>query len=341
MSQPTLFSKKRIALLVVALVVVWGIGVPWWQTPREPVYQGKKLSSWFHPEPRLTREQLRSLGPGAVAWLAYQVAQSESWDEVDLPHNASIFRHYELRLRQRLGDERLFNAEHVHFEAIVALGDLGPDAAPAIPALIKAVGDGSNDSRLVAAEVLAEMGPVSWPAITEAIRHDTSVRRRCILLEKLECRWSVETAPPLQSAELVQIVAFLVSEFHESDPNVRAYAASAFKQCAVEFGDFPQFDEGIRAAVKELPGLSNDELRLAAYGLGNFSEYTSASVPALTALARTHDDITRACITAALTVLDRNNPRWPAALHEFTHSKNEKLADFAERALTFAERPKP
>lgn len=341
MFRPPLFFKSRIALVVVIVAaVVWGFGVPWWQTPREPVYQGKKLSWWFDHEPRLTRDQLRTLGPGAVAWLAYQVANSESWDEEDLPHNASVFRRYELRLREKLGDERLFKAEHVHFGAIVTLGDMGEDAAPAIPALIKAVGDGSNDSRLVAAEVLAAMGPVSWPAISEAIRHDTSVRRRITLLDKLESRWQEETAPPLEAAELVQIVALLVSEFHDPNPDVRDYAVTAFEKCAQEWGDYPPFDDGIRAGVEELPRLSNEELRLATYGLNSFAveDYTTAAVPALTALADTPDEITRACIAAALAVLDRDNPRWPAVLQDFTHSKNEELADFAKRALIHAGR---
>lgn len=305
--------------------------------PAEPVYQGKRLSMWFTDgSERLTGEQLRTLGPGAIKWLAYQAAQSRLWNPHDVPSEASMFTKIELWVRRKSGRDPLTKADRVNFEAIVALENLGPYAAPAVPALIKVVRDGENDSRLTAPHALAAIGPASWPAVAEAIRHGTRMQR-LILIDKLPVRFS-EGAPPQSGAEFTQMVALLLSMLHDHDIDIRGYAGSALKECVEARSGSPEFNAGIRAGAEELARLSNDERKMIAGVFAWLKLDAIAAAPALRALVDTDDKMTRAYILGALAVIEPDNTRWPALLREFAASPDKYLAKIAEDALIHAGR---
>jgi HEAT repeat protein len=67
------------------------------------------------------------------------------------------------------------------YEAAVALGHLGADAEPAVPALRGALGHADRDVTRAAARSLAEIGPAAVPALQEALKHDdANVRRSAV-----------------------------------------------------------------------------------------------------------------------------------------------------------------
>src|SRR5262245_34730789 len=110
----------------------------------EPVYHMKPLSWWLPigSSHRLTDDQLRSWGPGAVDWRAYQVAKSRRTDLKDARSDTPLSQRARLWAYQKLDLDPMTEADSIHFGAVLALKQLGPDAARAVPALLKAVRDG-------------------------------------------------------------------------------------------------------------------------------------------------------------------------------------------------------
>ncbi|MEA3208560.1 MAG: hypothetical protein QOE70_1617 [Chthoniobacter sp.] len=307
------------------------------RVPSEPIYQGKPLSQWFTDgSERLTGTQLRTLGPGAIKWLTYQAAQSRLWNPDDVPSDASLFTRLELWTHGKLHDDPLTKRDIVNFEAIEALEALGPDAASAVPALIKVVRDGDNDNRLTAPNALAAIGPASWPAVSEAIRHGTH-RQRLVLIMKLPVRFS-EIAPPQSGAEFSEMLALLLSMVHDPDPYIRGYAGSALKKCVEVRRGSPEFAAGIRAGAGELAHLPNEERKFIADVFSGLGLDAVASAPALEALVDIGNRMTRAHILGALAVVEPDNPRWPALLHEGVASPDKELSSFSEDALIRAGR---
>jgi len=69
-------------------------------------------------------------------------------------------------LAEALSDPR----EGVRFGAAQALADMGPAAAPAVPALIQALSDSSPDVRERSAMALGEIGPAASPAVPALVQ---------------------------------------------------------------------------------------------------------------------------------------------------------------------------
>jgi hypothetical protein len=328
--------RKRAALLG-AVIVGAAVGAWWVIVPPEPVYQGKRLSDWmFGSSERLNREQLQTLGPGAVTWLSYQARQSRPGMGDPFLGEASKLTKLRVWLREKFHRDAPTKADSVPFESVVALEALGPDAALAVPALIDVVRCGEHDSRLVACEALATIGPASWPAVAAAIRHGTQTQR-LLLIEKLERRLS-ENVPPQGANELTEMVVLLFESMHDSDPDIGAYAFEAVKRCAKARSGSRELHAGIRAGAEGMASLSNAQQRVIADAFVELELDAAAATPALKALADIGDEMTRAHITAALAVVDPENPKWPAALHEFAASPDKSLAGFAEDALIHAGR---
>jgi HEAT repeat protein len=69
-------------------------------------------------------------------------------------------------------------------EAAFAVGELGPDAEPAVPALVAALAHPDNDTRRAAAHSLGRIGPAAIPALRNAIGSGED-QAKCHVVEAL------------------------------------------------------------------------------------------------------------------------------------------------------------
>jgi hypothetical protein len=339
-----LFTLRKTLVLIVALLAIGGAAKWFTSGPREPVLNGKSLSWWFtegidqQNSPtfqRLTREELLSLGPEGLEWLSYTAAQTSIWDMDEPSSSAEWLMGLKWRLREHWYDGAISTFERVRFEAIVALNELGPDAATAIPSLVKAIRTADHDSCLVAADALLEMGSVSWPAVADAIRHGDT-RTQGILIYKMDLRWAPNTQPAISPEKFAQIVDLLIPLTLHPDSWMRETARRKLDDCVESWKVQPQYAEGVRLVAESLARRDEREHGETARFLSEFDSQGTAAVPPLKALSDTADEFTRIQILGALAILEPNNHRWPAKLYELAASPNKTLAEAAERALIHA-----
>jgi len=158
-------KRRRILLLLALGAVGAGLFLFWLRGPKEPVYQGKRLSQWIEEADRtdsneqaIARKAIGTLGTNALPWLMSEfkrpppklrnafyrwVARNTSWD-----------------FRSRRHEQRIRLASHgIHF--------LGSNAAPALPTLFTYLADPERGSR--AAHAMAGAGELSLPYMLQAV----------------------------------------------------------------------------------------------------------------------------------------------------------------------------
>lgn len=155
-----------LALLVVQDRLLW---------PREPEYQGRPLSAWLRdltsPNPAVSqpaRQAVLALGTNALPALERHLRARDSWlgqwvtgVQGRLPHRLWV---------QAMQVTRARNARERRWQAAVALSVLGPAAAPALPALLRALEDPEPRVATNAAEALHLIGAPAWPGLVGALR---------------------------------------------------------------------------------------------------------------------------------------------------------------------------
>src|SRR5204862_3438422 len=79
------FTFRKTLVLAAAVLAVGTI--VWWANrgPREPVFEGRKLSWWLTEGSSqggrsLTKEEILSLGPEGIQWLGYKATETSIWD---------------------------------------------------------------------------------------------------------------------------------------------------------------------------------------------------------------------------------------------------------------------
>ena len=148
----------------VALVVVVLVAAAVWPGPKEPEYQGKKLSEWVtmaQDKPGTPAVQAAMITiainniPLLLRWLDYTPSKLREW--VD-DHSDKVPGRLQFLVRNR-GDERADTAEGVFWI-------LGMRAAPAIPELLRQAQRhvDATDSR--AFRCLGYMGEASFPLVS-------------------------------------------------------------------------------------------------------------------------------------------------------------------------------
>lgn len=107
-------------------------------------------------------------------------------------------------------------------QAVATLGDLGPLAAPAVPALMSVVWTGDVRRRAIAGVALMRVGEAAVPSLIQSLTHPAAeVRGKVVhLLGKIGPA-AAEACPALQKLQ------------NDSDPTVRAAAAAALDAIAM------------------------------------------------------------------------------------------------------------
>lgn len=108
--------------------------------------------------------------------------------------------------------------ESVALQAVATLGEFGPPAAPAVPALVAVVWTGDVRRRAVAGVALTRVGEAAVPSLIQSLTHPAAEVRGKVahLLGKIGPA-AAEARPALQALE------------SDRDPAVRAQAAAALE----------------------------------------------------------------------------------------------------------------
>jgi hypothetical protein len=175
------------------------------------------------------------------------------------------------------------------------------------------------------------MGPVSWPAVRDAIENEDP-ETQAVLIDNLDARWSHQYRQS-DPQEFAETVALLVPRTIHQDKKLSDLAWQKLGNCGVAWRGQPRVSEGVQLVAASLAHYPGTLQRTIARFLGDFQENAAVAVPALTALAEVPDELTRIEILGTLSIIDPNNPHWPKKLQELVASPNRQVAAAAENAL--------
>jgi hypothetical protein len=179
--KPEKFSMKRRTILLLAVVVVMaGMFFLWPRGPREPVYQGRRLTEWMaqgvpgtDPVTGLpvisdegkARAAIEAIGTNALPFLLSEFTRPVSPRRERL--RAWVNRQPYLNVHLRLDGERLYSAGQ-------GLRLLGNNAAPAIPTIMRYLDDPDRNGLTI--QILHGIGDASVDPLTSALSSTNSPR---------------------------------------------------------------------------------------------------------------------------------------------------------------------
>src|SRR5438093_3524857 len=165
-------KRSRAIALAVLLAVIATVAAFMALRPREPVYQGKRLSEWLEEFSRVGRGQInqeaenaiRQIGTNALPFLVADLCRKDS------PHKLALMEWYNkwssLKFQFKTSADRRGPAL-MGFYVLGNAGKLGPAAKPFMPSLGKLL-DSQPDK---AAFALQYIGAESTPYLTDALSH--------------------------------------------------------------------------------------------------------------------------------------------------------------------------
>lgn len=313
-----------------AMTAVLAAGLLFWTQPGEPVFQGKTLRAWTalhanaRPDDREEIEEtLRQMATNAAPWLVRELrvrdspfrkkllglVNKQSWIKIRFK-TAGIRRAEALGVFRILGPDAkpavpaLIEAlqdvrADVRFGAVIALQEIGPEAEAAIPALAAALNDSQDNIRHNAGGALIGIGRPAVPVLTNALKHP-EVRVRRIAVRDL-----ADIGPDAALA-----ISELTEALRDADSEVREHAAEALGSIGPEAGP----------AVPSLIEALNDDVesvrREAAEALGWIGPEAREAIPALSEIAK-DSQIGRWAID---TLASMGNQAVPALIQTLMHS---------------------
>ncbi|MEW6304722.1 MAG: HEAT repeat domain-containing protein [Verrucomicrobiota bacterium] len=285
-------SSAVLILFALTLVVIW---------PREPSYEGVKLSVWLADldfprvgdtmdipvlPPNMTPDQIkaaeavRKIGTDALPFVLDMLNPDE-------PSLRRRFR--ELMKKQSVVKMSALAPATEQFRAVRACQALGPLAEPAVPYLIEMLAEPDRKKRMDINRALKGIGPNAIDRLVSALSHtNAQVRAEAAAVLGLNGQAASRAVPPL------------IRCLKSSDKNERSAAARSLGRIATH----PE------VAVPELRHvLVSDEYSharmSAAYGLSGFGAKATDAVPdLLRALTNETDRSTRIWATNALKKID-------------------------------------
>jgi HEAT repeat protein len=351
-------SRRTLALLALAAVVIGGAA--WWtRAPTEPVYEGRRLSEWLYqsrsqaqsfvvlPGGRrlgvskvtsvsfsgapgaLTRDQLMFMGPDAIVWLGYAVERGKLARNTD-PRSgssaSSVSRFLEL-LRKWLH----FRADDTYDECAAAarvLRELRKDAAPAIPALLRALGNKNEQRANNAWNVLNAIGPAALAEIRHSYVHGSKLARLRIARQLPYVAWFTRQSLTTEDAANLQEA---LAACDDADSEIRGWAAVTVAECSSTWGYLPAMEKALQILIA---GLSDTDatvrIRAASY-LPLFRSHAGAAIPRLIELL---NDTTPAVRLEAVKALSRIDERGQASrFRELLDDPDPAIRDSAKAYL--------
>lgn len=211
-------SRKAIFVLfgVVALgLLSWG-----WLRFREPVYQGRRLSSWLAELDRSwpgqdsepAAQAIREIGTKALPYLIGAIKARDSMFKVRLV--GFLRDQNRIRFRFRMADEKRDGALKAFFV-------LGPKAKPAIPELGRLL-DEERNLALNAMIALCNIGKDSMPVLADACGYTNLNVRECaaVTLSQLARGRALYTNSHFRADRLYSVTEFLLGCGREDIPGL-------------------------------------------------------------------------------------------------------------------------
>lgn len=314
-------------LLLLVLAVALGGAASWWtRGPREPVYQGQRLSQMIGPHQSSldapSYADFRVMGHDAVVWLAWaaefgQVARPREPFTGAPPTITQKFRTYWWNLFHRFEedyDERL--------SALTMLAIFGSEAAPAIPAMTRILSSPDEEYVRAAAQVLAEIGPAARPSIERSFRTG-GARARLALVQCVASEPVTDLGGRLDYSDWH--LDFLIKALASPDEPIRLTALSALAT------DHSQHENPRFAAVLTrvfIAGLNdpNEKVRIiAARQIPFCGVAATPTIPRLIEMLDDPADNVRFWAAAALGKLDYVEKRSLPRLRELANDSNPSV----------------
>ena len=312
--------KKHRSISVLVIVLATAVLCAVWFN-RGPRFDGKSARHWVGQLVRnqtAARRALLELGPAAVPALADAVTSRQTWLEEKLES-------FRPRLPRWIARRLLSTAEASFRQqrALEVLHELGPSAAPAIPALLDVDCRVSDFYSVSAQGVLLRIGESGVPQLIRVLgsgKEPAARARAAMYLGLLGAR-----AAPASSA--------LAKALHDDSPAVRKKAVSALDQIGPPAADALP---ALRTALE----LDNDDFRLhVVQALWDIGQDVELTVPVLVKVLRDPQHPSRA---RAATILAGMGPAAKAAVPALSAVAQEPFSYTrvkAEEALEQIRRP--
>lgn len=158
-------QRRRLWVLLIIFIALWYI--LWEFNRREPVYSNEPLSTWMvrMNDPATAAHAakvLRDMGPEALPTLidALNVRSSRTADAT-----------YDFVAKLNLAPQRVYDSPNIRATAAYLLGQMGTNAAPAVPDLIEALDDEDAYVRIRATRALSQIGEPAVTNLLAALTH--------------------------------------------------------------------------------------------------------------------------------------------------------------------------
>jgi hypothetical protein len=274
--------RRRVTIVLTACILV-GIGVvafwPREREPKEPQYNGKKLSEWVLAyslgyEQFAAADAIQHIGtnalPRLVRWIAHE---PPAWKE-------KVGR-LVLKIPSKKIWQWYFESDHSGSLAVGAFRVLGTNASPAVAELEKILkGSGRRWSQAWAMEALTPIGKDAFPALLAALENpNTKFKGQAAegICEMAE--HGVDISPAIPALLLVdRATEERAKKFRKTNP-ARSVFDYAYVMPRLLFENRPHF---LIPALTDCLHNSNNDVRVeAANALGRLGEAARPAVPAL------------------------------------------------------------
>ena len=165
------FQRRRFWVLFLVFLGVWYL---YWVLNRpEPMYSNEPLSYWMTKlSDPATAEQaaivLRDMGPEGLPTLR---------DALHVNDSATTVKAYDFVAKLNLAPKRVYDSPEIRGTAAYLLGQMGTNAAPAVPDLIETLDDSDAHVRIRAGRALMKIGTPAVTNLTVALGHSEPLVR--------------------------------------------------------------------------------------------------------------------------------------------------------------------
>jgi hypothetical protein len=316
-------------LLLLLLIPAGLLGAFAWRItdiPPDPVHRGQRLSWWLkNSKPagatKLSARDLRAIGPSGVRWLAY-AAEHGHRPNLRRPPRGKLESHVR-KLRE--WSDRLFHVQRDDYderrEALYGLNQLGSDAAPAIPALVRILQNSTKDYGSAAADALIHSGPAARDDVLRLFAEGPRIIRVCLIMNL-----------PHYGAAPAENLEYLMAGSRDPDPELRLTAFYSLKNFCIRNRFSSDTDRVAPFAIEflstsQVPAYERIEF------LAGFGERAAPAIPQLINLLDDPEPTTRSAASFALMMADPKGLTIAPRMHEFLLSSNPVRQQAARRIL--------
>lgn len=327
MSVPPRRFPRRLLLLL--LTPAGLLGAFAWQLvriPPDPICRGQHLSWWLQNTrsantTQLSTGDLRAVGPAAVRWLAYAAEHGHRPSRLRQPRGK--FESHVWKLRE--WSDRLFHVQRDDYderrEALYCLNELGSDAAPAIPVLVRILQKSTKDYGSAAADALINSGPAAKEDILRLFAEGPRPIRVCLIMNL-----------PHYGAAPAENLEYLMAGSRDPDPELRLTAFYSLKNFCIRNRFSADTDRVVPFAIdflstSQVPAYERIEF------LSSFGERAAPAIPQLISLLDDPEPTTRGAASFALTMADPKGLTVAPRMREFLLSSNPVRQQAARRIL--------